>query len=89
MVEHATDEIVRHVATLPTQTLHATGVGKRLARSLREDLPEKGADYKVLLSQVVRRVVPRSFNTASPGYLAYIPGGASSTRRSPISSRTR
>ena len=75
LVEHATDEIVRHLATLPTQTLHATGGGKQLARSLREDLPEKGADYKVLVRQIVRRVVPRSFNTASPGYLAYIPGG--------------
>jgi len=75
MVEHATAEIVRHVATLPTQTLHATGGGKALARSLREGLPETGADYKELVTRLVRRVVPRSFNTASPGYLAYIPGG--------------
>lgn len=75
MVEHATATIVRHVATLPTQTLHATGGGKALARSLREDLPESGADYKELITRLVRRVVPRSFNTASPGYLGYIPGG--------------
>jgi aromatic-L-amino-acid decarboxylase len=75
MVAHATTEIVRHVASLPTQTLHATGGGKALARSLRERLPETGTDYKLLLTQLVRRVVPRSFNTASPGYLAYIPGG--------------
>ena len=75
MVEHATAEILRHVATLPTQTLHATGGGKALARSLREGLPETGADYKELVTRLVRRVVPRSFNTASPGYLAYIPGG--------------
>lgn len=75
MVEHATAEIVRHLATLPTQTLHATGGGKALARSLREDLPETGTDYTELITRLVRRVVPRSFNTASPGYLAYIPGG--------------
>ena len=75
MVEHATAEIVRHVASLPTQTLHATGGGKALARSLREGLPETGADYKELVTRLVRRVMPRSFNTASPGYLAYIPGG--------------
>lgn len=75
MVEVATREIVRHVTTLPTQTLHATGGGKKLALSLRERLPEEGADFEALLTRFVRRVVPRSFNTASPGYLAYIPGG--------------
>lgn len=75
MVAHATNEIVRHVASLPTQTLHATGGGKALARSLRESLPETGTDYEQLITRLVRRVVPRSFNTASPGYLAYIPGG--------------
>ncbi len=75
MVEHATDEIVRHVASLPTQTMHATGGGKQLARSLREGLPEAGANYEELITQVVRRIVPRSFNCASPGYLGYVPGG--------------
>ncbi len=75
MVAHATEEIVRHVATLPTQTLHATGGGKALARSLRESLPEAGTDYAQLVTRLVRRVVPRSFNSASPGYLGYIPGG--------------
>ena len=75
MVQIATRELVRHLATLPTQTLHATGGGRALARSLREPMPEQGADYETLVTNVIRRVVPRSFNTASPGYLAYIPGG--------------
>lgn len=75
MVEHATAEIVRHVASLPDQTMHATGGGKALARSLREGLPETGGDFALLLTSLMRRVVPRSFNTASPGYLGYIPGG--------------
>lgn len=75
MVERATDEVVRHVATLPSQPMHATRGGKALARSLREPLPKTGADYDDLVTQLFRTVVPRSFNTASPGYLAYIPGG--------------
>ncbi len=75
MVEHATNEIVRHVGSLPTQPLHGTRGSKRLARALRESLPRTGAPFEKLISDFVRRVAPRSLNTASPGYLAYIPGG--------------
>ncbi len=75
MVEQATDEIVHHVASLPKQPLHATGGMKALARSLREPLPETGAEYTQLLHTLFSKLIPRSFNTASPGYLAYIPGG--------------
>ena len=75
MVERATDEIVRHVASLPKQPVHATGGMKAFARSLREPLPETGAEYTDLLGTLFKKLVPRSFNTASPGYLAYIPGG--------------
>jgi aromatic-L-amino-acid decarboxylase len=75
MVEGATREIVRHVASLPEQPMHASGGGKRLARSLREGLPQTGAAFDDLVRQLFRSVIPRSFNTASPGYLAYIPGG--------------
>jgi len=75
MVEHATREILRHVGSLPTQPLHGTRGAKKLARVLREGLPQKGAPFDKLISDFVRRVAPRSLNTASPGYLAYIPGG--------------
>jgi len=75
MVELATDEIVRHVTSLPKQPLHATGGMRALARSLREPLPETGAEYTQLLHTLFSKLIPRSFNTASPGYLAYIPGG--------------
>ena len=75
MVEHATREIVRHVGSLPTQPMHGTRGAKKLARVLREGLPTKGAPYETLISDFVRRIAPRSLNTASPGYLAYIPGG--------------
>ena len=75
MVERATREVVRHVASLPSQPMHATGGGKKLARSLRERLPRSGVDFERLVGQLFGTVIPRSFNTASPGYLAYIPGG--------------
>ena len=74
MIDRATDEIVRHVASLPKQPMHATSGAKKLARSLREPMPEQGAPFDDLLRRVFE-IAPRSLNTASPGYLAYIPGG--------------
>jgi aromatic-L-amino-acid decarboxylase len=75
MVERATREIVRHVGSLPAQPMHGTRGGVRLARSLREGLPRSETPFDDLLGQLFRTVIPRSLNTASPGYLAYIPGG--------------
>jgi aromatic-L-amino-acid decarboxylase len=46
-----------------------------LARSLREALPEMGLERDAVLRLLFERVIPTSFNTAGPGYLAYIPGG--------------
>ena len=55
--------------------MHATAGGKKLARSLREPMPERGRPFERLLRLLFGRVIPASLNTASPGYLAYIPGG--------------
>lgn len=74
MVDLAMERIVSHIATLPTQPMHATRGGRKLARSLREPLPEEGKPFPWLLDRLFR-VIPRSLNTASPGYLAYVPGG--------------
>ena len=75
MVKLAMERIVEHVGTLDTQPMHATRGGKKLARSLRTPMPERGAPFEKLLSQLFGRIIPASLNTASPGYLAYIPGG--------------
>jgi aromatic-L-amino-acid decarboxylase len=40
-----------------------------------ESLPEGGTSFESLLGLLFDRVVPTAFNTAGPGYLAYIPGG--------------
>jgi len=45
------------------------------ARSLREAMPESGEPYEKILDHLFDVVIPRSFLTAGPGYLAYIPGG--------------
>lgn len=75
MVGLALDRLVPFVDGLPDQpTAHLDGSAK-LARALAEDLPETGTSYRRLLGQLFERVLPVSLNTASPGYLAYVPGG--------------
>jgi aromatic-L-amino-acid decarboxylase len=71
----ATNRIVGHIDSLPGQPAQAAEGGAAFARSLREPLPEKGETYEALLDFLFEKVIPRSFNTAGPGYMAYIPGG--------------
>jgi aromatic-L-amino-acid decarboxylase len=75
LVESAVDRIVRHVESLPRQPAADTAGGEALARSLVEPLPQTGRPVAELLDLLFDRVIPKSFNTAGPGYLAYIPGG--------------
>jgi aromatic-L-amino-acid decarboxylase len=44
------------------------------ARTLRERVPEEGTDFSPLL-EVVEAAAAKGFETAGPGYLAFIPGG--------------
>lgn len=75
MLEQVTERLVEHLTTLPEQPMHGTAGGHKLARSLREPMPEQGRAFDALLRQLFGRIIPASLNTASPGYLAYIPGG--------------
>ncbi len=77
LVEAAIERIARHVDSLPEQPAADldAAAGAELARRLSEPLPEEGRPYEELLDLVVGELAPRSFNTAGPGYLAYIPGG--------------
>ena len=75
MVDLAMERIVRHIETLPEQPMHATRGGKKIARKLREAMPERGVAFERLLRRLFGKVIPTSLNTASPGYLGYIPGG--------------
>ena len=75
MIDSAVDRIVEHLGTLPDQPMSYTDGGAELARELREELPETGRSYSDLLKQIFDPGLKLSYNTASPGYLAYIPGG--------------
>lgn len=69
------ERLIEHVDSLPRQPSADVDGAALLARSLRERMPEEGAPYEGLLELLFDRAVPKSFNTAGPGYLAYIPGG--------------
>jgi aromatic-L-amino-acid/L-tryptophan decarboxylase len=75
LVDAATDRILAHLASLPEQPSADVSGGAELARSLVEPLPEEGTRPEELLDLLFGRVIPKTFNTAGPGYLAYIPGG--------------
>jgi aromatic-L-amino-acid decarboxylase len=74
-VEQALDRVARHLSTLPTQPAADIEGGAELARSLKEPMPETGIPYSDVLDLLFDRAIPKSFNAAGPGYLAYIPGG--------------
>jgi aromatic-L-amino-acid/L-tryptophan decarboxylase len=75
LIDAAAARVVSHIDSLPRQPSADVEGGVALARSLVEPLPEIGRPAEELLDFLFERVIPKSFNTAGPGYLAYIPGG--------------
>jgi aromatic-L-amino-acid decarboxylase len=66
---------VPHIDSLAAQPAADTGGAVEVARSLAEPLPQNGTPLEALLDVLFKQAIPKSFNTAGPGYLAYIPGG--------------
>lgn len=75
MVEASLERLLPFLESLPEQPAGVFDGGPELARSLAEPAPWGGAPFDSLLEHLFERVVPHAFNTAGPGYLAYIPGG--------------
>ena len=75
MLEALGPRLVAWLRTLPEQPSHATEEAPRRAAAFREPIPEGGRPFEDILDRLEAEVVPWSFNTAGPGYLAYVPGG--------------
>jgi aromatic-L-amino-acid decarboxylase len=75
LVDEATQRIVAHIESLPSQPSSNVEGATDFARTLIEPLPRHGAPYGQLLDFLFDQAIPRSFNAAGPGYLAYVPGG--------------
>ena len=75
LVDGALARLLPHLESLPCQPAADVEGAAEVAASLAEPMPEGPAPYEELLDLVFDRAAPKSFNTAGPGYLAYIPGG--------------
>jgi aromatic-L-amino-acid/L-tryptophan decarboxylase len=75
LIDGAKERILRHIESLPRQPSADAQGGAEFARTLQEPVPRSGTQYPELLDFLFDTVIPKSFNTAGPGYLAYIPGG--------------
>jgi aromatic-L-amino-acid decarboxylase len=75
MVETSVVRLETYLRELPERPMHHMDGAQRLVRSLREPWPEQGVRFRRLLGTLFERVIPYGLNTASSGYLAYIPGG--------------
>jgi aromatic-L-amino-acid decarboxylase len=74
LIDEASRRVLAHIASLPEQPAQNVEGAVEYARTLIEPLPERGTGYETLLDHLFDDLVPRSFNAAGPGYLAYIPG---------------
>jgi aromatic-L-amino-acid/L-tryptophan decarboxylase len=75
MLEETTERVIEHIEGLPDQPASYSTDGRSAAASMVESMPASGADFSTLLGTLFDEALPPSFNTAGPGYLAYIPGG--------------
>ena len=67
--------VIAHLATIEEQPIRGDVDAAELCRALREPAPEQGTTLDPLLAALFDEWIPRSYNTASPGYLAFIPSG--------------
>ena len=75
LIDGAARRIIEHIESLPSQPASNVEGANEFARSLIEPLPQRGETYEKLLDFLFRDAIPRSFNSAGPGYVAYVPGG--------------
>ncbi len=75
MISLAMERITEFIRSLPDQPAADVDGAAAAARLVMEPVPEKPVPFPELLSFIFDRLIPKRFNTAGPGYLAYIPGG--------------
>jgi aromatic-L-amino-acid decarboxylase len=66
--------VLDHLSTLDSRPAHDTDGAAALRGSFRESVPEAGRPLDDVLGRL-EAAIAKSYNTAGPGYLAYIPGG--------------
>lgn len=75
LVNAVLDALIPWLDAQDTLPVSRVAGGSKRAKAVRRTLPESGIGWRRALSTLVHEVLPKSLNTTSPGYLAYIPGG--------------
>jgi len=75
LVDAALARLIPYVESLPRQPTCDVQGATEAAAALVAPMPEDGRPLAETLGLLFDRAVPKSFNTAGPGYLAFIPGG--------------
>lgn len=75
MTDMVAARCLAHIASLPAQPICGDVHDTAICRALKEPPPAAGTALAPLVDLVLDTCVPRSFNAAAPGYLAFIPGG--------------
>jgi aromatic-L-amino-acid decarboxylase len=75
LLAQAAEHVARHVDGLAGRPATAPPPPGEVLRALREPLPEQGSAYGDLLDRFFHELLPAGFETAGPGYMAYMPAG--------------
>lgn len=69
------DKLATWVDATPERAVLRTEGSRRAAQRMKESVPESPTPFRRLLARVMDDVVTTGLDPASPGYLAFIPGG--------------
>jgi aromatic-L-amino-acid decarboxylase len=75
LVELSLAHLETFLTSLPEQEAWNSDHAEQVARAVMEPIPQQGQAAQAVLRRFFDDVVPVAFNTTSPGYLAYVPGG--------------
>jgi len=75
MLEITTDRIIDHLDNLANPAAFDLEKSREQAFLQSEALPEKSMPFKEILDDLFDNKIPHSLQTASPGFMSYIPGG--------------
>ena len=77
LIDAVVDRLASHIDGLPSARAADTDFERSaaLADRISEPFTDVARDLGPILDQLFDEAIPASFNTAGPGYMAYIPGG--------------
>ncbi|MFP6739432.1 MAG: aminotransferase class V-fold PLP-dependent enzyme [Planctomycetota bacterium] len=75
LLEMTGKRLADFISSLPEQPTDSSALFDPEAGWLKDHLPDSPSDSESLLDFLFDEVIPAAYNPASPGYLAYVPGG--------------